>query len=326
MKVKQLLMKKKAIIFGISGQDGAYLANFLINKNYEVIGTTRNLSKKNLFRLKKLNISKKIKLLKGTALDIKFLKKLFNQNKDTKEVYYLAGHSSVINSFAFPEESLKSNAFGILNILINIKNINKKIKIFNAASGQFFGNYKNNFYSEKSNILPQSPYGVAKAAGFYYTRIYRESYNLFACSGILFNHESPLRSKEFVTKKIIDISKKIKKNNKINLKLGNIDIFRDWGWAPEYVEAMWRMLQQKKPRDLILGTGKKYSIRNFVYEVFKIMDINKTRLRSGQSNLKRKNDIISYKANTILAKKTINWKPKVGFKEIVKKMVNDELF
>ncbi len=319
-------MKKKAIIFGISGQDGAYLANFLINKNYKVIGTTRNLSKKNLFRLKKLNISKKIKLLKGTAVDIKFLKKLFNQNKDIKEIYYLSGYSSVINSFVFPKESLKSNAIGILNILINIKNTNKKIKVFNAASGQFFGNFKNNFYNEKSSILPHSPYGVAKAAGFYYTRIYRENYNLFACSGILFNHESPLRSKEFVTKKIVDISKKIKKNNKINLKLGNIDIFRDWGWAPEYVEAMWLMLQQKKPRDLVLGTGKKYSIRNFAHEVFKIMGISKTRLKSNQNNLKRKNDIISYKASTILAKKTINWKPKVRFKDIVKKMVNDELF
>jgi len=319
-------MKKKAVIFGISGQDGSYLASLLASKNYEIIGITRNPSSKNLYRLKKLNILEKIKIKKGSAIDVNFLKKLFIQNKGIAEIYYLAGYSSVINSFAFPEMSLNSNALGILNILAYVKDNNKKIKIFNAASGQFFGNFKNNTYDERSNIMPQSPYGVAKAAGYHYTRIYRENFDLFACSGILFNHESPLRSKEFVTKKIINISKKIKKNNKINLKLGNIDVFRDWGWAPEYVEAMWSMLQQKKPLDLVLGSGKKNSIRNFVNEVFKLLGISKKRLKANQQNLKRKNDIISYKANIKLAKKTINWKPKVGFKEMVRKMVNDELF
>ena len=238
-------MKKKAIIFGVSGQDGSYLAKLLLEKKYSVLGVTRNTSKENLFRLTKLGILDKIKLIKGTAIDNNFLKKLFKRNNNISEIYYLAGYSSVINSFIFPKESLISNTLGILNILLYVKNSKKKIKVFNAASGQFFGNFKNNLYNESSRILPQSPYGVAKAAGYHYTKIYRESYNLFACSGILFNHESPLRSKEFVTKKIIDISKKIKKENKINLNLGNIDIYRDWGWAPEYVEAMWLMLQKK---------------------------------------------------------------------------------
>jgi GDPmannose 4,6-dehydratase len=319
-------MKKKAIIFGVSGQDGSYLAKFLIDKNYTVLGLTRNTTLKNLFRLKKLHILNKVKIIKGSATDDIFLKKLFKKNYDVNEVYYLAGYSSVINSFLFPKESLISNSLGILNILHYVKNSKKKIKVFNAASGQFFGNFKNKLYNENSKIVPQSPYGVAKAAGYYYTKIYRESYNLFTCSGILFNHESPLRSKEFVTKKIIDISKKIKKNNKINLELGNIDIYRDWGWAPEYVEAMWLMLQQKKPIDLVLGTGKKHSIRDFVNEVFKLKNINIKRLKANQSNLKRKNDIISYKADIKLAKKNINWSPKVNFKQIVKKMLNNELF
>ena len=239
-------MNKKAIIFGVSGQDGSYLAKLLIDKKYSVLGVTRNTSPQNLFRLSKLDILDKVKLIKGTAIDDNFLKKLFKQNNNISEIYYLAGYSSVINSFIFPKESLISNALGILNILHYVKNSKKKIKVFNAASGQFFGNFKNNLYNESSRISPQSPYGVAKAAGYHYTKIYRESYNLFVCSGILFNHESPLRSKEFVTKKIIDISKKIKKENKINLNLGNIDIYRDWGWAPEYVEAMWLMLQKKK--------------------------------------------------------------------------------
>ena len=319
-------MNKKAIIFGVSGQDGSYLAKLLIDKKYSVLGVTRNTSPQNLFRLSKLDILDKVKLIKGTAIDDNFLKKLFKQNNNISEIYYLAGYSSVINSFIFPKESLISNALGILNILLYVKNSKKKIKVFNAASGQFFGNFKNNLYNESSRISPQSPYGVAKAAGYHYTKIYRESYNLFVCSGILFNHESPLRSKEFVTKKIIDISKKIKKENKINLNLGNIDIYRDWGWAPEYVEAMWLMLQQKKPVDLVLGTGKKYSIRDFVNEVFKLKGISIKRLKANQNNLKRKNDIKAYRADIKLAKKTINWQPRVGFKKIVKKMINNELF
>ena len=319
-------MKKKAIIFGVSGQDGSYLAKLLLEKKYSVLGVTRNTSKENLFRLTKLGILDKIKLIKGTAIDDNFLKKLFKRNNNISEIYYLAGYSSVINSFIFPKESLISNTLGILNILLYVKNSKKKIKVFNAASGQFFGNFKNNLYNESSRILPQSPYGVAKAAGYHYTKIYRESYNLFACSGILFNHESPLRSKEFVTKKIIDISKKIKKENKINLNLGNIDIYRDWGWAPEYVEAMWLMLQKKKPLDLVLGTGKKHRIRDFVKEVFKLKGISMKRLKANQNNLKRKNDIKAYRADIKLAKKTINWQPKTNFKQIIYKMVNDELF
>ena len=318
-------MKKKAIIFGVSGQDGAYLAKLLLNKKYTVIGTTRNVSSQNLFRLKKLDLINKIKISKGTATKKEFLKKIFSQNKNIDEIYYLAGYSSVVKSFLFPAESLTSNATGILNLLMYFRN-NKKIKIFNASSGQIFGNFNNNFYNERSRIEPVSPYGVAKAAGFYYTKIYRESFDLFACNGILFNHESPLRSNEFVTKKIIDTSQKIKKDNQINLKLGDIDIYRDWGWAPEYVEAMWLMLQQKKPIDLILGSGKKHSIRDFVNEVFKLKNININRLKTNQKSLKRKNDIVSYKADIKLAKKTINWQPKVSFKHIIKKMLNNELF
>ena len=320
------MKKKTALIFGISGQDGSYLAHLLLKKKYNVIGCTRKKSKNNLFRLKKLSIINKIKIIKATALNKKFLKNLLKKNKNIKEIYYLAGDSSVLNSFKYPDISFESNAIGILNILVAVKNYNRKIKVFNATSGQFFGNNKKNFYNEKSVIAPQSPYGVAKATGYMFTKIFRESYNLHSCSGILFNHESPLRSDEFVTKKIINTSIKMKKNKKLNLYLGNIDIYRDWGWAPEYVKAMWLMLQQKKPIDLIIGSGKKNSIREFVNEVFRLLEIKKTRLKANTKIFQRKIDIDSYKADINLIKKKLRWKPKVKFNEIVFKMVNDILF
>ena len=320
------MKKKTALIFGVSGQDGSYLAHLLLKKKYDVVGFTRNKSKNNLFRLKKLNIINKIKIIKATALNKKFLKNLIKKNLNIKEIYYLAGDSSVLNSFKHPDISFESNAIGILNILVAVKNYNRKIKVFNATSGQFFGNNKNNFYNEKSVIAPQSPYGVAKASGYMFTKIFRESYNLYSCSGILFNHESPLRSNEFVTKKIINTSIKMKKNKKLNLYLGNIDIYRDWGWAPEYVKAMWLMLQQKKPIDLIIGSGKKNSIREFVNEVFRLLKIKKIRLKANTKKFQRKIDIDSYKADINQIKKKLKWKPKVNFKQIVFKMVNDILF
>ena len=321
-----MIKKKTALIFGISGQDGSYLAHFLLTKNYKVVGITRNNSLKNLFRLKRLRILNKVSIIKGTALNKKFLNKLLKKDTSIKEIYYFAGDSSVVNSFEHPDTSLNSNALGILNILISVKNINKKIRIFNAASGQIFGNKKMNHYSENSLIDPQSPYGVAKASSLWLSKIYRKEHNLYSCSGILFNHESTLRSENFVTKKIIDTSLKMKKNNSLNLYLGDINIYRDWGWAPEYVKVMWLMLQQKKPNDFVIGSGKKYSIRDFVYEVFRLLKINKNRLKYNTKELQRKNDIKSYTANIRFIKKKLGWSPIISFKQIVLKMVNKELF
>ena len=319
-------MKKKiALIFGVSGQDGSYLAEFLIKKNYSVIGVTRNKSKKNMYRLEKLKIFNRVKIIQGIALDQKFLNKIIKKYSSIKEIYYLAGDSSATDSLIYPHKSFESNTTGILNILLTIKKINKKIKVFYAASGQFYGNSKNNYYSEKSVIKPTTPYAITKAAGYWLVKIFRENYDLYACSGILFNHESPLRRDEFVTKKIINVSKQIKKNNKVKLRMGNIDVYRDWGWAPEYVKAMWLMLQQKQPIDLIIGSGKKYSIRDFVNEVFKKMKIDKKNLITGTNKLIRKIDIQSYRANTTLCKKIIKWKTKITFKKIIHKMINDEL-
>jgi GDPmannose 4,6-dehydratase len=316
--------KKSAIIFGVSGQDGAYLAHFLLTKGYEVIGTTRSKSVRNLYRLKKLNIINKVTIIKGVATNIKFCKKILSPK--INEVYYLAGESSITRSFEYPNFSLQSNTFAIINILQTIKTKNYKIKIFNAGSGQFYGDNKDNYYNLDSKIEPQSPYGVSKAAAYWLIKIFRKKYKIFCCTGILFNHESSLRSNEFVTKKIINGSNEIKKNNKKKLELGNINIYRDWGWAPEYVEAFWLMLQRKKPLDLIIGTGKVYTLKKFVIEVFKLQNLSMKHLKTNVKKFRRKLDIRGYKADISITKKKIKWKPKITFKDMIYKMVNDELF
>jgi GDPmannose 4,6-dehydratase len=316
--------RKTAIIFGVSGQDGSYLSHFLCNKGYNVIGVTRNKSLNNLYRLKKLKIIKKVKIIQGEALDFKFCKKILNSR--ISEIYFLSGQSSVLDSFENPQLTLNSNVLGLINILEVIKNKKLKAKLFNAGSGQVFGDHKNKSYSIDSRADPQSPYGTSKAASFSIVKIYRENYGIFCCTGVLFNHESCLRSEKFVTKKIIDVSKKIVKNRKIKLKLGNVNIFRDWGWAPEYMEAVWLMLQNKKPKDLIIGSGKIFSIKDFVNEVFKILKISKKNLKLNVVKFRRKLDIHSYKADIRNTKKILKWEPKTKFKMIVYKMVNNELF
>lgn len=315
---------KTAIIFGISGQDGSYLAHYLISKKYKIIGVTRNTKLKNLYRLKRLEILDKVKLIKGDALNFKFCEKLINKKID--EIYFLSGYSSVTGSFADPFKSLNTNVVGILNILEVIRKKKNDIRLFNAGSGQFFGNNKNNTYNLNSKIVPQSPYGIAKASSFWFTKIYRDHYKIYCCTGILFNHESPLRSHEFVTKKIIETSKMIKKNKKIKLKLGDINIKRDWGWAPEYVQAMWKMLQNKKPQDYLIGSGKVHSLKEFVDEVFSKLKLDKKNLITNVNILKRNTDIKGYKADIRITKKNLNWSPKIRFKTIISKMLNDELF
>ena len=316
--------KKTAIIFGISGQDGAYLSNFLLQKGYKVIGTTRNRSIKNLYRLKKLNIIKKINILKGVATNFKFCEKILSKN--INEIYYLSGDSSVINSFETPNISLKSNTEGILNILQTLKQKKYKAKLFNAGSGQFYGDNKKNFYNINSKIEPQSPYGVSKAAAYWLIKIYREKYDIYCCTGILFNHESPLRSRQFVTKKIVDTALKIKRHKGLKLELGNVDIIRDWGWAPDYVRAMWLMMQRSKPRDFIIGSGKTHSLKDFVNEVFEYLDISKKNLKINVAKYKRKIDLRGYKANIADTQKKLKWKPRLRFKTIIHKMINNELF
>ena len=317
--------KIKSLIFGISGQDGSYLSHFLIGKGHDIYGTTRNIGKKNLNNLNKLGVLNKIKIIKCDAKNFKIVKKIIKRIKP-QEIYYLCGQSSVTKSFTNPAETFKSNTLGLLNILEIVKEINNKIKVFNAVSGQFYENRKNNIYNEKSYIAPQSPYGVSKASSFWLTKIFREWYGIKCCSGILFNHESPLRSNEFVTKKIINHCKLIKKGKLKHLYLGNINIYRDWGWAPEYVEAMYLMLRQKHLKDLVIGSGKRHSLRSFVYEVFRLLNIPRSSLKINIKKLMRKQDIRTYKADPKLAKKILKWEAKTSFKQIIYKMVNEQLY
>ena len=317
--------KKRALIFGVSGQDGSYLSRFLISQKNQVYGTTRNNNKRNLKNLISLEIVNKIKIFKCDIKNFYQVKKIIQKIKPHK-IFYLCGQSSVTGSYTNPAEAFKSNTLGLLNILEIVKESNRKIKVFNAVSGQIYGNQKKNIYNEKSYIEPQSPYGVSKASSFWLTKIFREWYGVKCCSGILFNHESPLRSDEFVTKKIINNCKLIKKGKLKYLYMGDINIYRDWGWAPEYVNAIWLMLQQKKPIDLVIGSGKTHSLREFVNEVFKILKLNKKNVVTNTKKFYRKNDIKSYRANTFLAKKKIGWKAKTSFKQIIKKMIYDELF
>ena len=317
--------KKRALIFGVSGQDGSYLSRFLVSKKNQVYGTTRNNNKRNLKNLISLEIANKVKIFKCDIKNFYQVKKIIQKIKPHK-IFYLCGQSSVTGSYTNPAESFKSNTLGLLNILETVKESNRKIKVFNAVSGQIYGNRKKNIYNEKSYIEPQSPYGVSKASSFWLTKIFREWYGVKCCSGILFNHESPLRSNEFVTKKIINSCKLIKKGKLKYLYMGDINIYRDWGWAPEYVEAMYLMLQQKNPIDLVIGSGKRHSLKNFIYEVFRLLKIPRKHLKANTKKFMRKNDIRSYRADPRLAKKILNWKAKTTFKKIIYKMVMKQFY
>ncbi len=317
--------KKRALIFGVSGQDGSYLSRFLVSKKNQVYGTTRNNNKRNLKNLISLEIANKVKIFKCDIKNFYQVKKIIQKIKPHK-IFYLCGQSSVTGSYTNPAESFKSNTLGLINILETIKESNRKIKVFNAVSGQIYGNRKKNIYNEKSYIEPQSPYGVSKASSFWLTKIFREWYGVKCCSGILFNHESPLRSDEFVTKKIINNCKLIKKGKLKYLYMGDINIYRDWGWAPEYVEAMYLMLKQKNPKDLVIGSGKRHSLKNFIYEVFRLLKIPRKYLKTNTKKFMRKNDIRSYRADPRLAKKILNWKAKTTFKKIIYKMVMKQLY
>ena len=319
------MKKQSALIFGISGQDGAYLADFLLKKNYRIFGVTRFKNNKNLIRLEKLKIKDKIKIFEARDINLELLKKIDKNVKKLDELYYLSGETSPINSIKSPKQTFESNVNNLILILEFARTNKKRIKIFYASSSEIFKNDKKNIFNEKSEIAPRTPYGISKAAGFWLIKFYRNYHNIFCSCGILFNHESPLRSKNFVFKKIVNESKKIKKiGGKISL--GNIKIKRDIGWAPDYVVAMWKMLQLKKPIDLVIGSGKKYSIEEFLNLTLKSLNISKKKVLINKKELIRKIDIKEYKSDPKLAKKKIKWKNQLSLNQIVRKMINNEYF
>ncbi len=264
-------------------------------------------------------------MLKVSEINQNLLNKLFRKYQNIKEIYYLSGETSPLISITKPLQTFQGNVINLITILEFLKIKKTYIKFFYASSSEIFKKNKKNLFDENSEVSPSTPYGISKAAGLWLVKFYREYNNIYACSGVLFNHESPLRSSKFVFKKIIDNSKKIKKTGG-KIYLGNIRIKRDVGWAPDYVKAMWKMLQLKKPIDLVIGSGKLYSIKKFLDLTFKNLKISKKKAVINQKKYLRKIENNEFRSNPSLAKRKIKFKNSFNLEKIVIKMINNELY
>jgi GDPmannose 4,6-dehydratase len=314
---------KTALICGISGQDGAYLAQLLLSKGNRVVGTSRDAQISSFGNLVRLGIRDRVEVESAALSDFRsVLQVLIKVEPD--EIYNLAGQSSVALSFQQPVETLESISVGTLNLLEAIRFTRQPIKLYNACSGECFGDIAD-AADESTPFRPRSPYAVAKAAAFWEVANYREAYNLFACSGILFNHESPLRPARFVTKKIVSAACRIATGSREKLQLGNIAIQRDWGWAPEYVEAMWRMVQQEHPDDFVIATGETHSLEEFVETAFAQLGLDWRDHVVIDPTLFRPTDIASSRGNPRKSRETFGWQARSKMKEVVTLMVEDEL-
>ena len=340
-------MKKIALIFGVTGQDGSYLADFLIKKGYKVHGVKRRSSSINTQRIDHIYEEPHIKkrnffLHYGDVTDSISVSSIVN-NVKPDEIYNLAAQSHVAVSFEVPEYTANADGLGALRILEAIKfnKLEKKTKFYQAGTSEMFGRVMTVPQNEKTPFYPRSPYGVAKVYAHWITINYRESYKIFACNGILFNHESPVRGETFVTRKIVIGLCKIKKKKQKKLYLGNLDAKRDWGHAKDYVEAMWKMLQRKTPKDYVISIGKQYSVRDFVNLVLKELKIKHTWRGKGikskcydhegnciiecSKSYFRPLEVETLLGDSRLARRELNWKPKYDTKSLVKEMVISEL-
>jgi GDPmannose 4,6-dehydratase len=317
-------MPLKALICGISGQDGAYLAQFLIKKGYEVYGTSRDAQISSFMNLEFLGIRDQIKFESMTLTDFRSVLQVLS-NVQPDEVYNLAGQTSVGLSFSQPVETLESIATGTLNLLEVIRFLGKPVKLYNASSSECFGDIGQNAADENTPFHPRSPYAVAKATAFWQVANYREAYGLFACSGILFNHESPMRPERFVTQKIISTVYQISKNDSKKLHLGNLSIRRDWGWAPEYVEAMYLMLQKDEPDDFVIATGESFSLQEFVAEAFSYFSLNWNDYVISDPNFMRPTELNISRGNPQKAYKILNWQAKYKMPDVVRMMIEAKL-
>lgn len=319
-----LTMSRRALICGISGQDGAYLAQLLLSKGYEVWGTSRDAQVSKFDGLNALSIVDKVKTLSMSPEDFHSVLQVFSEVRP-HEIYNLAGQSSVGLSFEQPLETMSSIATGTLNQLEAIRFVDKSICFYSAGSSECFGDTGELAASESSVFRPQSPYAAAKAAATWQVSVYRKSYGLFACTGILFNHESPLRPERFVTKKIVSAARRIAAGSDEKLKLGNIEIRRDWGWAPEYVDAMWRMLNRESPEDFVIATGVTQSLQQFVQAVFEEAGLNWRNHVIVDPAFLRPSDPLESVGNPTKAKLQLDWKPAVVGIEVPKKMFRENL-
>ena len=315
-------MGKTALLTGITGQDGSYLAEFLLSKGYKVYGMVRRSSLEKNDRISHLKDG--IELLQGDLLDQNSLAEaLRDANPD--EVYNLAAQSFVPASWNQPVLTGEFTALGVTRLLEAIRQINPKIRFYQAGSSEMYGSVRETPQDENTPFYPRSPYGVAKVYGHYITVNYRESYDLFALSGILFNHESPRRGMEFVTRKISDAVARIKLGLQKELLLGNMDAKRDWGFAGDYVEAMWLMLQQKKAEEFVIGTGETHSVRELVETAFSHAGLNWKDYVRQDGRFMRPADVDVLVADPSKAKRVLGWKPKVKFHELVRMMVDADV-
>lgn len=313
---------KKAIITGINGQDGAYLADFLLNIGYKVIGFTRNIS--NSFNgLEYLKIKDKIELFECDLLNIKEVSSLLNKIQPD-EIYNLAAQSSVYQSYKEPINTFEFNTLSVFNLIESIKQINPKIKLYQASSSEMFGRVKKLPITEESLIHPVSPYAISKVAAHYTCVNYRESYNMFISCGILFNHESYLRNDNFFIKKVIRESLEISMGKRDVLKVGNIDIKRDFGFAPKYIEAMYLMLQQDNPSDFLICSGQSVSLREIIYYIFDKLKVSKD-LCVIDPTFYRPSDIEDIYGINEKAKKELNWNYELNFFNVLDILLEEEV-
>ncbi len=319
-------MSKIALITGITGQDGSYLAEFLLNKKYQVHGIVRRVALENethrLWRIAK--IKNKIKLHPGSMESYASLAKIIQKIKPS-EIYHLAAQSYVHYSFEDEYSTLNTNINGTHHMLSAIKDFSPKSKFYFAGSSEMFGKVRETPQNENTPFYPRSSYGISKVTGYELTRNYREAYKLFACSGILFNHESPRRGFEFVTRKITHSVARIKMGLQKDLELGNLEAKRDWGHAKDYVAVMWKMLQLKKPIDFVIGTGKTHSVREFVKLAFEVAKLDYKKYVKVNKLFFRPTEVDTLISNSLKAKKILNWKPKFTFDQLVRDMVNSDL-
>jgi GDPmannose 4,6-dehydratase len=315
------MMKKKAVITGITGQDGSYLAELLLDKEYDVIGMARRSSSSNFERIK--HLENKITIEYGDLADQTSINRILDKYKPN-EVYNLAAQSFVKTSFDQPILTSDITGIGVTRVLESIKTICPKAKFYQASSSEMFGKVQTTPQDENTKFYPRSPYGTAKAYAHHMTVNYRESYNMFACSGILFNHESPRRGKEFVTQKIINGAVSIKNQKSKNINLGNLEAIRDWGYAKDYCVAMWLMLQQDEPDDYVIGTGKTNSVKDFCDISFKLLNLNYEEHVVVDENYFRPAEVDLLVADASKAKLKLGWEPKTNLEELIKIMIESE--
>lgn len=317
-------MANKALICGISGQDGALLARLLLEKGYDVVGTSRDAELSRFANLERLGIADRVRTCSMTLTDFRSVIQVLRET-EPDEVYNLAGQSSVGLSFAQPVETLESIAFGTLNLLEALRFVGASTRLYNAASSECFGAAPADAPANESTPFhPRSPYGVAKATAFWTVANYREAYGLFATSGILFNHESPLRPDRFVTRKVVRAAVRIAAGSREKLRLGALAVVRDWGWAEEYVDAMWRMLQHEAPADFVIATGRSHSLERFVERCFDLLGLDWRDHVERDDSLLRASDIAESHGDPSRARALLGWEARVDFDEMLRRLISAE--